>query len=40
LNEQYFYDSIKVIKTISAEDIKVLAEKYLKPEDFYELVVI
>ncbi len=40
LDEQYFYDSIKVIKTISAEDIKVLAEKYLKPEDFYELVVI
>ncbi len=40
LDEQYFYDSIKVIKTISAEDIKVLAEKYLKPADFYELVVI
>jgi len=40
LDEQYFYDSIKVIKTISAEDIKALAEKYLKPEDFYELVVI
>jgi predicted Zn-dependent peptidase len=40
LDEQYFYDSIKVIKTISAEDIKVLAEKYLQPEDFYELVVI
>jgi predicted Zn-dependent peptidase len=40
LDEQYFYDSIKVIKTISADDIKVLAEKYLKPEDFYELVVI
>jgi predicted Zn-dependent peptidase len=40
LDEQYFYDSIKVIKTISAEDIKALAKKYLKPEDFYELVVI
>ena len=40
LDEQYFYDSIKAIKTISAEDIKALAEKYLKPEDFYELVVI
>ena len=40
LDEQYFYDSIQVIKTISAEDIKALAEKYLKPEDFYELVVI
>ena len=40
LDEQYFYDSIKAIKTISAEEIKALAEKYLKPEDFYELVVI
>jgi predicted Zn-dependent peptidase len=40
LDEQYFYDSIKVIKTISADELKALAEKYLKPEDFYELVVI
>ena len=40
LDEQYFYDSIKVIKTISAEELKALAEKYLKPADFYELVVI
>jgi predicted Zn-dependent peptidase len=40
LDEKYFYDSIKVIKTISAEELKALAEKYLKPEDFYELVVI
>ena len=40
LDEQYFYDSIKVIKSISAEELKALAEKYLKPEDFYELVVI
>jgi len=40
LDEQYFYDSIKVIKTISVEELKALAEKYLKPEDFYELVVI
>ena len=40
LDEQYFYDSIKVIKSISAEELKALAEKYLKPADFYELVVI
>ncbi len=40
LDEQYFYDSIKTIKTISAEELKALAEKYLQPEDFYELVVI
>ena len=40
LDEKYFFDSIKTIKTISAEEIRELAKKYLKPEDFYELVVI
>ena len=40
LNEQYFYESIKTIKTISAGELKVLAEKYLQPDDFYELVVV
>ena len=40
LDEQYFYDSVKTIKTISAEEIRELAKKYLVPEDFYELVVI
>lgn len=40
LTEQYFYDSLKTIKTISAEELQQLAQKYLRPEDFYELVVI
>lgn len=40
LNEQYFYDSINTIKTISAEELQQLAQKYLQPEDFYELVVV
>jgi len=40
LDEQYFYDSVKMIKTISAEELKDLANKYLQPDDFYELVVI
>jgi zinc protease len=40
LDEKYFYDSIKTIKTISAEELKELANKYLVPENFYELVVI
>ena len=40
LTEQYFYDSINTIKTISAEELQVLAAKYLNPEDFYELVVV
>lgn len=40
LEQSYFYDSVKTIKTISAEELKELANKYLVPEDFYELVVI
>jgi predicted Zn-dependent peptidase len=40
LTEKYFYDSIKTIKTISAEEIQALAQQYLNPEEFYELVVV
>jgi len=40
LTEQYFYDSIQTIRTISAEEIQQLAQQYLQPEAFYELVVI
>ncbi len=40
LTEQYFYDSINTIKTISAEEIQTLAKQYLQPDDFYELVVV
>jgi zinc protease len=40
LPETYFYDSIDTIKTVSAEELKVLAGKYLQPDAFYELVVV
>ncbi len=40
LDENYFYDSMNTIKNITAEEIKDLANKYLLPEEFYELVVI
>jgi predicted Zn-dependent peptidase len=40
LDEKYFYNSINTIKTISAEEIRELAKKYLNPDAFYELVVI
>ncbi|MEO7982670.1 MAG: pitrilysin family protein [Bacteroidota bacterium] len=40
LTEQYFYDSINTIKTVSAEELQQLAQKYLQPEEFYELVVV
>ncbi|TDH18370.1 insulinase family protein [Segetibacter sp. 3557_3] len=40
ITEDYFYKSIETIKTITAEELKSLAEKYLVPDDFYELVVV
>lgn len=40
LDENYFYNNIHTIKTITAEELQELAGKYLTPEDFYELVVI
>ena len=39
LDESYFYDSIHEIKTISAVELQEIANKYLLPEKFYELVV-
>lgn len=39
LDETYFYDSIKAIKETGAEELQALAQKYLQPENFYELVV-
>lgn len=40
LDEKYFYDSINTIKTVTAEELQQLAQKYLNPEEFYELVVV
>ena len=40
LDENYFYNSINTIKSITAEELQALAQKYFKPEEFYELVVI
>lgn len=39
LTEQYFYDTLHTIRTLPAEEIRFLAQKYLREEDFYELVV-
>jgi predicted Zn-dependent peptidase len=39
LDETYFYDSVKAIKETSANELIELANKYLQPENFYELVV-
>ncbi|ULQ51615.1 M16 family metallopeptidase [Flavihumibacter fluvii] len=40
LTEDFFYQTIQTIKHISAKELQVLANKYLVPEDFYELVVV
>ena len=40
LDENYFYDSMNTIKNISAPELKELSNKYLLPEEFFELVVI
>ncbi|MCW3107124.1 MAG: zinc protease [Segetibacter sp.] len=40
LDESYFYNSINTIKSITAEEVQELAQKYLVPEEFYELVVV
>jgi len=40
LDESYFYKSIDTIKTVSSSELQELANKYLLPENFYELVVV
>ena len=40
IDENYFYNSIQHIKTTTAEELRELAQKYLQPEAFYELVVV
>jgi predicted Zn-dependent peptidase len=40
LDENYFYDSINTIKNITAKELGQLSEKYLVPEEFFELIVI
>jgi zinc protease len=39
LDDEYFYGSVEVIKNTGAEELQALAQKYLQPEKFYELVV-
>jgi predicted Zn-dependent peptidase len=40
LDESYFYQTMDTIKKVSAQELQELANKYLKPENFFELVVI
>ncbi len=40
LDESYFYRQINTIKQITAKELKELSNKYLVPENFFELVVV
>jgi zinc protease len=40
LDENYFYNGVDIIKTVAPKELQELANKYLHPEAFYELVVI
>ena len=40
VTDAYFYNSIQTVQTITPEEIQALANKYLNPEAFYELVVV
>lgn len=38
--EDYFYQQIHTIKTIQPKELQALANEYLQPERWYELVVV
>jgi predicted Zn-dependent peptidase len=40
VDEAYFYQSLQVVRSITAKELQELANKYLQSDDFYELVVI
>jgi len=40
MNESHFNYYVDVIKSIESKELKQLAEEYLHPADFYELVVV
>lgn len=40
MNESHFNYYVDTIKSIDSKELKNLAEKYLNPEEFYELVVV
>ena len=40
LDGNYFEEGVRIIKTITPEELRGLAVKYLVPETFYELVVV
>ena len=40
LDENYFREGVRIVKTITPEELQELAIKYLDPAAFFELVVV
>ena len=40
VDEQYFYAGLAAIRDTPAKQLQILANRYLQPDDFYEVVVI
>jgi zinc protease len=40
LDQDYFYRGIEIARSIQPKELQELANKYLRPEEFYELVVV
>ena len=40
VDEAYFNQSIETIKNVTAKELQLMAQKYLVPEEFFELVVV
>jgi predicted Zn-dependent peptidase len=40
LDDSFFYHSVDTIKTIGAKELQELANQYLQPDQFHELVVV
>ncbi len=40
LKEEFFYDTIRTVKTVTPADLREVAQRYLLPESFYELAVV
>lgn len=40
LDANYFYNSLNTIKTVTGEELQALAQHYLQPKDFYQLLVV
>jgi predicted Zn-dependent peptidase len=40
MDEKYFYEGVRIVKSITPEELQELAKKYLDPAAFFELVVV